>query len=475
MSLTRTVSVALSGLAATSRSAQVVSSNIANANTPGYGVRNTELSTFRGAVRASVTRDSDPVILASRRSAEASLGDLSARADAYSRLEDIIGLPGDGHSLTDRIGTLDTAFLEAASQPNSDVRLGKVAASLNDVSSHLNDVTSQVQRMRQEADASIAVQVDRLNSALAQLETVNSDIANQSANMSDTSDLLDQRQGLIDQISAIVPVQEYQRPSGKVALVTLGGAVLIDDTAKQLEFNPTTLVTAELSVETGTLSQITLDGQTIDASVSGGKLSGGSLSGAFAVRDEITVEVQGKLDDFAEDLLGRFQGSAVDPTLAAGDLGLFTDGGGAFTAPDNLGLAGRIAVNPSYDTAQGGELRLLRDGLGSITPGPIADGTQLNAWRDALQDPLPQPDGSLQDGDALAASLVSLVGGKRSFSEIAQSYASSRADSLRAEELRGGVDTDAELQKLLVIEQAYAANARVLEVANEMLRRVMEI
>ena len=44
-----------------------------------------------------------------------------------------------------------------------------------------------------------------------------------------------------------------------------------------------------------------------------------------------------------------------------------------------------------------------------------------------------------------------------------------------AEKLETGVDTDRELQNLLIIEQAYAANARVLETIDQMIQRLMEI
>jgi len=41
--------------------------------------------------------------------------------------------------------------------------------------------------------------------------------------------------------------------------------------------------------------------------------------------------------------------------------------------------------------------------------------------------------------------------------------------------LAQGVDSDAEMQRLLLIEKAYAANARIIETADAMLRRLLEI
>lgn len=42
-------------------------------------------------------------------------------------------------------------------------------------------------------------------------------------------------------------------------------------------------------------------------------------------------------------------------------------------------------------------------------------------------------------------------------------------------ELAQGVDTDAEMQKLMVIEQAFAANAQVVSAADEMMQLLLGI
>lgn len=42
-------------------------------------------------------------------------------------------------------------------------------------------------------------------------------------------------------------------------------------------------------------------------------------------------------------------------------------------------------------------------------------------------------------------------------------------------ELADGVDTDAELQRLILVEQAYAANARIIEVVDEMMNDILRI
>ena len=56
-----------------------------------------------------------------------------------------------------------------------------------------------------------------------------------------------------------------------------------------------------------------------------------------------------------------------------------------------------------------------------------------------------------------------------------QSFAVSQQDSLALMELENGVDTDQEMQKLMLIEHAYAANAKVISTVGEMLDAIMEL
>ena len=53
--------------------------------------------------------------------------------------------------------------------------------------------------------------------------------------------------------------------------------------------------------------------------------------------------------------------------------------------------------------------------------------------------------------------------------------ARSRGVAPRQLEREGGIDTDRELQALLLVEQHYGANARVVQAVDGMLQRLMEI
>jgi flagellar hook-associated protein 1 FlgK len=207
-----------------------------------------------------------------------------------------------------------------------------------------------------------------------------------------------------------------------------------------------------------------------------GSLGGGSLGAAFVLRDETLPEAQAGLDALARDLVERMADPATDPSLAPGAAGLLTDAGGPLVAGAPAGLAGRVAVNALADPEDGGALWRLRDGLGAALPGPVGEGAQVDRWRVALDAPRALvPGGPMGSAVALAAGFASGMAARRLGAEEEASFATARWSALRESELAGGVDSDAEIQTLLAVEQAYAANARVVEAVNAMMQRILEI
>jgi flagellar hook-associated protein 1 FlgK len=54
-------------------------------------------------------------------------------------------------------------------------------------------------------------------------------------------------------------------------------------------------------------------------------------------------------------------------------------------------------------------------------------------------------------------------------------FESARWEILKSAELATGVDTDQELQQLLRVEQSFAANARVMQTIDTLMKRLLEI
>jgi len=55
------------------------------------------------------------------------------------------------------------------------------------------------------------------------------------------------------------------------------------------------------------------------------------------------------------------------------------------------------------------------------------------------------------------------------------SFATARQAGLKDIELQQGVDSDEQMQRLLLIEQSYSANARMIQTVDEMLQTLLRI
>lgn len=481
MSISSAFNSALSGLTAARRASDVVSGNIANALTPGYARRSLMIApnaqTGQGVRVIGVQRHVDPGIVANRRSAEAKLGAVQISADFHTRFQSLIGEPTDPTSISGRLATFEARLVEAASRPDSAQRLEMVAMGANDLVRSIVEASEGVASLRAEADRKIGGQIDLLNSHLQAVKDLNIRITANRTSGGDLNAMLDQRQTLVDEINQIVPVRVVPRDHGQIAIYTDGGAILLDGTVAALGFQPARDVLPHMLIADGNLSGVTLSGVELRTGPSG-PLGGGTLGALFQVRDQLGVQRHGDLDALARDLIERFQTPGLDPTVGAGEGGLFTEAGTRLVPPAQPGLAGRLSLNAAVDPVRGESWRL-RAGLGAASPGAPGDAQQLQAFSTALTQSRASLSDSLATGQVrfsdFAAGLASGAAQRRSGADQALGYASASHSELVRVELEQGIDTDAELQSLMVIEQAYGANARVIEVVDEMMKTLLRL
>ena len=121
----------------------------------------------------------------------------------------------------------------------------------------------------------------------------------------------------------------------------------------------------------------------------------------------------------------------------------------------------------------------LRDGLAAISQGNVGNGATLQALSDAMTAPRARHRLCLHHG--------AVAGSRRSPRRSPRSSPPARAaatrtglpqraagHACRAGGSATGVDTDVELQSLTLVEQAYAANAKVLSVIDQLMQLLLE-
>lgn len=482
MGLSTTLINAISGLNAAARGADVVSSNVANARTPGFARRELNLSamtlgnTGAGVKIDGVSRSLNQFLLNDRRIADADAGNAGLRADFLASAEGMVGRPGTPGALSDRLSALSSALLQAASRPDSQARLQSVATAANSLTQKFAEVTKSLQNARMDADAKIDTLTKEMNTSLGQIDRLNADILTERSSGRDATALMDQRQRLVDRVAEIVPIREVARPHDQISLFTTGGTILLEGNPATIGFAPVGIVTADMTLASGALHGLTINGQPA-LSTDAGALGGGLLGAQLAIRDDLAPGIQTQIDALARDLIERFQAPGPDPTLAPGQPGLFTDAGTSFNPLTESGLAGRLRLNALVDPAQGGALWRLRDGLGAAAAGNVGNATLLSALNDMLEAArVPASGGFIgaaRSTAGLAADVLSQIASDRLTGEGRVSFSTARQSTLTDLQLKDGVDTDTELQNLITIEHSYSANARVIKVVDELMQQLI--
>lgn len=487
MSISSALNNAASGLAAQSRLAETISNNVANALTPGYARRTTELSSValggygQGVAVVGTTRAENATLTAERRAMDAALGASGVRSDAYDRILTAIGDTASATSVASLATGFETALMAATASPQSTTALNSAVAAAKDFAASINRVASETGQLRTQADAEIGRQVGRLNTALHQIDALNDKIATLTATGGETASLEDQRAQLIDGVAAIVPVKVAKRDGGALALFSQNGGALLDGRVYELGFTPASgVVTPGMSLGAG-LSGLGQDvgaptgPVAVTAGTGAGLFDGGSLGALFELRDGLAPQVQREMDAYAADVIHRFQTLVPASARDAAGNGLFVDSG----AGNQTGLAGRIAVTAAVDPGLGGAVWRLRDGLAATVEGSVGNGATLQALSDAFtaaRAPSGFASTSASGGAAaLASEITSFFASRGARSDEDRAYLSARQATLAEQESSAtGVNTDAELQSLTLVEQAYAANARVLSVIDELMQLLLE-
>lgn len=479
MSLGLATNSALGGLRATALGTRLVAENLANAETDGYGVRSLApishtSPSLSGSTRNAVQRDADPTLLGALRAADSTRARDETVTGAMSTLEQALGVPGEPGALTSAISTLESSLRLAASSPDQTATLDAVVQDAARLVAKFNTTETAIQTLRHQADAAIDQDVATLNTALGRVVALNKDIQRQTLLGGDPYPLMDERQRVVSQIAKIVPVTEIARDDNRIMLLSARGEVLADMEQSHFTFTPATMVGPAETRANGALSGLGLNGRILGATDA--TLGTGRLGANLHVRDHVAPQAQNNLDRLAHDLMDRFAGPAADETLAPNELGLFTLSNATSLPADATGAAGRLRLAPALDPALGDDAWRLRSGLRAAAPGPSADPTNLTRMIDALtRETALDPATPARDLVGHAAAQTATRATARLSAEDDMAFAETKHAALQLELAGRGVDTDAQMQNLLALERAYAANARVLAAVDAMTRNLLEI
>jgi flagellar hook-associated protein 1 FlgK len=485
MSLTTALNIAQSALFNTSRQTAIVSNNVANAGNENYARRSGVLSsTVPGAQIVVIQRAANDALFKQNLQALSAYQGQSTVLDGMNQLDLAVNGTDNANSPATALGNLQQALNLYAATPSSSSLAANAISAAQDAVNSLNNGTQAIQSFRADMDSQISNAVTSLNSLLQKFDQANKAVVAGTRAGTDVSDALDERDGVLKQISQYVSVSAISRGDNDMVLVTGDGATLYETVPRTVAFDPTAAYSA------GTVGNpVTIDGVPLKAGTGGNTSASGSLAAMVQLRDNVSTTMQSQLDEIARGLIKSF--AETDPsgtaTLPAAP-GLFTWPGAPAMPADGTvspGLAGTIRVNPAMDPNAGGDPTLLRDG-GANGAGYIANTTGAASYSDLLiryTNNLDQPiafDPSAGAGNN--ASVLTYSTNAISWFQSVRQDASTAADNKNAlmsrtqEALSNatGVNMDEEMSQLLDLEHSYQASARIIKTVDEMLSSLLE-
>lgn len=480
MSLVSAFTIATGGLANATSQLGVVSQNVSNANTAGY-TREIGQQTALSAggqemgVRTGITvRSIDAELQSEARQQDATVAAMNVRAQALSAIDAANGTPGQGNDLASLTGALSDAFTTLSADPSSTAMQTAVVTAARTLASGINGVAQAVGTQRQAAQDSLGQDLTQLNTALATIGTLSARISTLASEGTSTAGLEDQRDAAMSSVAQLTGATFLHQANGTVQVILPSGSTLPTDGSATLK-----IADSQLSPQSAA-PPVTLNGKDITA-----QLTGGQIGAKLALRDTTLPTVQAELDEFSHSLASQFSAAGLD---------LFTDNGApvaaaASTPPAQLpylGLANRIAVNQTVagnpalvQSGTGGAVvgasdqtvinQVLTRAFGTTSPPPLVQGLGLSGRLAAPYGAPPTLAGFAADMVSAQASASSDAGTGLSNAQAVQTTLNSKVAAI------SGVSVDTEMSTMIGLQNAYAANARIITAVNSMWTTVLQM
>ncbi|WP_342361510.1 flagellar hook-associated protein FlgK [Terrarubrum flagellatum] len=392
---------ATSGLRVSQGAVEVVSQNIANANSVGFTrrqyVQTQSVAGDRtvGARTVGITRALDTLVQRQLRQETGSAGYTGVAAQYQKALDQIFGSPGGDNSLDTIFNKFTQSLQTLTADPSSATNRSAVLSAANALASTLNTASSDVQGLRKQAESAIGTTVDRVNDLLGEIASVNAQVV---ASGNTSAALLDQRDAAIDELSKYMDVKVTQGENGSVTVATANGTTLFNGTqAMKLSFDERSTIGPQALYSTdptqrgvGTITLSDGSGSSIDL-IANGSIRSGSLAGLIEMRDKTLVQAQDQLDAIAANMsLSLSNRQATTTAVTSGsqtgydiDLSTLPASGNAlsFSYTDSTGATKTVKVIRVEDASQ---LPLANDGsadqvIGMSFAGGVASiASQLN-------------------------------------------------------------------------------------------------
>jgi len=466
MSLLDALNIATSSLRTTQASISVISENVANSQNANYADRSpivTELPANGGVELAGVQRATDQALRQQTlQQSSQSSGD-AALSSLYGQLDDATGASSGTPPLASAMAQLQTAWQSFEATPEDVAAQQSVIQAGTGVTQAIGNASQAVDQLATTAAGDVGTDVTTLNTDLAQIAQLNQQIVAATATNTPAPDLEDQRDAAVASVAKLVSINTVARPDGSLSVFTPNGLSLVDKAAISFAWDGTNITASGSTTSLNSSFQNGSIGATL-----GFLRTDGAAVQSTDPRLGALQKLRDQLNGFASSLYDRtatpppaFEAAYDNATTQTGEqaTAFFTTSDGSATATSS-----NLVVNPAI---LNGTAQIKQAAATPVVAALTETDQSLNAGALAVTGV-----SYSQLANAILANTSSNAGTISSAAKTSTATTTALTSRLASET---GVNVDNEMSNLIVLQNSYAAAARVATTIDSMLTSLMAI
>lgn len=401
------INIGMSGLGAAQSGMYTLGNNIANADVESYSRQQNVQKTKGGQQVGQVFIGSGTTLADVRRVYNAFLENqlrstTSLSSDATSYLNQITpldtALSSSDTGITAALKSFFSAMQDAAAKPSEDASRQLLLTSAQSLAKRFNTLSAQLNQQNSNINANMASIADKVNALTQSIADLNGQISKMTAVNGQPNDLLDQRDGAVRELSALIGADVVEQKNGNYDIYLKNGqALVLGNTTQTIGVQPS-------ATDPTRMSLILNRGSTkmdITSTTTGGELGGliryrkdtldpalnelGRV--ALVVADAINSQLAQGIDkngDFGATLFGDINSAAAISQRSVAKTGNSAGSGNLDVTIKDTGKLSTSDYQVTFTSATGYSVRKLPEGtdMGSFdltdTPPPVIDGFTLS-------------------------------------------------------------------------------------------------
>ncbi len=229
---------AYSGLTANQRALQVTSHNIANANTEGYSRQRLDMFAEKpdslpagygtlgmGVTFGSVKQIRDEFLDYKYRQENSKMAEWESREEVLKIIESVINEPSDS-GMREIMDQFFAATQELSKNPENLTTRTLVRQRGIALTAGLNNISEGLKRLQRDMNFEFESAVTELNGYASQIAKLNEIIYSTEVSGGKANDIRDQRNVLVDKMSALVDIDYYEDAKGRFNVLLNGNAIV---------------------------------------------------------------------------------------------------------------------------------------------------------------------------------------------------------------------------------------------------------